>query len=160
MRRSVIGIAILLAVVLFLFLDPAHGTEPCEPLAFKMAKGMRSRTLIVAVEEARHHIGDGGGAEGLTWEKTFRLPRKVKSYGGAYVTFCANNLEMSNLIVNGNVVAIPTFNYSYDGYVNRVIALPASFFNPGDNSIGFESLYWPNGNYDDFWFEHMVLYFK
>lgn len=77
------------------------------------------------------------GGEGLTWEITFRLPRNVKGDSGAYITFCAFGLEMPNLIINGNVVGIHKFEQGYDGFVNRVIALPAPFFNPGNNTVRF-----------------------
>lgn len=126
----------------------------------------RYRLLKFIIETDMHRIGDPPG-EGITWEKSFRLPRRIGFTKTAFVTFSEAHLEMVNLVINGNTVAIPYFDPAHtdfppdpDDFVNRVIAVPAAAFYKGENTIGFESLSWPDGNHDDFWFKNLVVYFQ
>ena len=152
-------IILVLAIVGNLgFIDFTFAQEPCDPLQIPISKKFRHIVLKFVIEADSHFVGDDPWAEGIIWEKTFNLPHRINSKSTAFVTFCARNLEFTNLIVNDNFIGIPPFDPSK--FFNFINTLPAAGFHPGENTIGFESLCWPDGNCDDFEFSNLVLYFQ
>ncbi len=120
----------------------------------------------IIIDKDYHHIGDersermrNAEPEGTVWEKLVNLPGT--SGFTTYITFMASGIECVDLLINDLRIAVPVIdpdNLNND-YRMHVISLPSFFLRKGRNKIGFTALQC-KGNYDDFEFNDMVMYFK
>lgn len=67
--------------------------------------------IMISVDDYYHHLGDNNvstfknpNPEGITYQKTITLPSTVASASSAFVQFKVTNLELTDLIFNGNTI--------------------------------------------------------
>jgi hypothetical protein len=123
----------------------------------------------VTVEQKYHHIGDNNinyfvvpENEGTSWESSFELNKStLKNAHTVFAKFLAHNLDSTNLIVNGEPIFLePSFEKSYQHFVNYMIPLPLNLFHLGENRIGFQSNIDSKSNYDDMEFGELEIWFQ
>ena len=123
---------------------------------------------VVRITDGWFHLGDQYEAwmhkpnpDGVEWETTFTIPPFSASM--ATVRFEAASITLADLTVNGISIGVPTNHYPVDPIARRfyrtnLISLPAAAFRPGENTIGFRSLF--TDQYDDFEFGNVILYLQ
>ena len=123
----------------------------------------KNKVIIVNISDEYHHLGDDyisgftiPEPEGTFWEKQFSLPKYLKKKHSGYIIFSSYHIDYAAVSINNHLIDIERYPFHYKNR-NRVISVPAAFFNIGKNTITFEVFQTGSGNWDDLEFGELEI---